>query len=60
MADELDLAVVKRMMELQLKMMAEDPEQAFRDPVPFSEQGPESTMSGGTAWTIRRMRKCSL
>lgn len=39
MADELDLAVVKRMMELQLKMMAEDPEQAFRDPCAIQPNG---------------------
>lgn len=39
MADELDLAVVRRMMELQLKLMAEDPEQAFRDPCAIQPNG---------------------
>ena len=33
------LAVVRRMMELQLKLMAEDPEQAFRDPCAIQPNG---------------------
>lgn len=37
--DELDLAVVRRMIELQLRLMAEDPEQAFRDPCAVQPNG---------------------
>lgn len=39
MASELDLAVVKRMIELQLRMMAEDPEQAYRNPCAVQPDG---------------------
>lgn len=39
MADELDLAVVKRMMELQFKLMEEDPEAAYRDPCAIQPDG---------------------
>ena len=39
MADSFDLGLIRRMLELQLKLMAEDPEQLYRDPCALQPNG---------------------
>ena len=39
MADTFDLGLIRRMLELQLKLMAEDPEQLYRDPCALQPNG---------------------
>ena len=60
MGSEVDLDVVRRMIELQFKLMEDDPESLYRCPLRCSPTEDASTTYVGIVWMAGRMRPCSL